>query len=1295
MPLPDENKSSQKVVSDPIDINQLVLSNQERLKELSAINDTTTIIKAGKSVPETLSEICNLLPKAWQFPEYTVARIRFEEIECKSPGFLPTAWKQEHVFETIDNQTGTIEVYYLKEFPACDEGPFLKEERNLVTNIASLIEGYLNGVKGREGRYITRERLKELTAINQTTAILRTGKPIEDALHQICLILPKAWQYPEYTVARIKYGNIEVKTPAFRESEWFQKQDFETIDNQKGFIHICYLKAFQPSFEGPFLEEERHLIVNLANLISGYLNSVKGKAILRRSVHKDSSEAKQDESIPVRYSRQLLQTFLNRTNYNRDLYHDLMPFKVKEILLVANLYDAYSIEKEGRFSEHVLGEFYSLSLSTMPRITGVSTTEEVMEQLNSKHYDLIIVMIGTDKQFPLELSKAVKSIYQYIPVFLLLNSNSDIAEYEENPDNLTWIDRLFVWNGDSKIFFAMINYLEDKINVENDTQIGMVRVILLVEDSSKYYSLYLPMLYNIVLEQTKNIIEDVTTDELYRILRLKARPKILLASTYEEAVYIFNKYRDNILCLISDVKFKKDGKLNDSAGFSLVRQTRKELPDLPIVLQSSEELNVQKAYELKASFINKNSETLLVDFRSFITHYLGFGNFIYRDTEGGQIAVAKSLKEFEDLLKTIPEESLLYHARKDHFSLWLMARGEIQVAKILNPAKVTDFKDPASLREYLINVIQNFRNEQNIGKVIPFEESAIADEHNILALTEGALGGKGRGLAFVNTLIYNYDFAQHVPNINIRTPKTSIIGTEEFEYFLDRNKLREKAVYEGDYEQIKRWFIEGKLTESLIRKLKLIIKNITKPLAIRSSGLFEDSQNQPFAGIFETYLIPNIHPDPRVRLEQLMDAIKLVYASVYSPTAKGYIEAVNYRIEQEKMAVVIQEVVGNQYQDVYYPHISGVAQSFNYYPFSHMKPEEGFAVTALGLGRYVVEGEKAFRFSPLYPNLEINSPKDQYKGSQVHFYAVDLKKQDVNLLEGEDAGLRKLDIYDAEMHGTLKHLASVYSPENDRISAGLRENGPRVVNFADILKYNYIPMAKTIEVVLDVVKEALGSPVEIEFAIDLNKDENYKASFYLLQIKPLIGNIADFVIDMEQIRKDEILLYSEKEMGNGMIDTIDEVVFVDPDTFDKGKTVEMAEEIDKINSEMIKANKKYILIGPGRWGTRDRWIGIPVVWPQISNAKVIVETSLEGFPLDASSGSHFFHNVTSMNVGYFCVQPELSDSFIRYDVLKNQKNIRKTEYFSIAKFDVPLTVRMDGKKRISVITWNEKGKNPD
>ncbi len=1280
-------REKKDIRAENIDLDRLVYDNKERLKELAALNATTAILKKNKSVQETLFEICNIIPTAWQYPEFTVARIRYDEMELTTLVFSETQWSQKQEFDSIDGLNGTIEVFYTKEFSIHDEGPFLKEERNLIMNIASLIEGFLNGVKGREGRYITRERLKELSAINQTTNILRAGKPVEEALHQICMILPSAWQFPEYAVCHIQYGKLDIKSQNFQETKWCQRQLFETIDNQAGSIEVYYLKAFPLAFEGPFLEEERYLIINLANLITGYLNSVKGKAILRKSGISGDRGTKQISEQETKASRKLLQTFLNRMNYNRDLYHDLMPFKVREILLVANLYDAYSIEKEGRFSEHVLGEFYQLSLSTMPRITGVSSTEEVMEQLGSKHYDLVIIMMGVDKQFPVELSKKIKDLYQYIPVFLLLNSNTDIAIFDNTPERLTWIDRLFVWNGDSKIFFAIINYLEDKVNVENDTTIGMVRVILLVEDSPTYYSLYLPMLYNIVLEQTKTIIEDVTTDELYRILRLKARPKILLASTYEEALYIFNKYKEFILCLISDVRFKKDGRMNDTAGFSLVKQTRKELKELPIILQSSDNLNSQKAYELKTSFINKNSETLLADFRSFITHYLGFGNFIYRDTGGSQIAIARSLKEFEEFLKTIPEESLLYHARKDHFSLWLMARGEVQAAKILNPAKVTDFKNPSDLREYLITVIQHFRNEQNVGKVIPFEEAAITDERNIVALTEGALGGKGRGLAFVNTLIYNYDFSQIIPNIIIRTPKTSIIGTEEFEYFLDRNKLREQAILENDYSLLRHRFRSGKLTETLIRKLKVVIKSIRNPLAIRSSGLFEDSLNQPFAGIFETYLIPNNHPDPNVRLEQLMDAIKLVYASIYSPIAKGYIEAVNYRIEQEKMAVVVQEVVGHRYGDVFYPHISGVAQSYNYYPFAHMKPEEGFAVIALGLGRYVVEGEKAFRFSPKYPNLEINTPKDQYKGSQLHFYGVDLKKENVNLLEGEDAGLRKMDIDEAEAQGTLKHLASVYSLENNRITPGLNQPGPRVINFADILKYNYIPLAKTVETVLDVVKEALGTPVEMEFAVDLNKDDENRASFYLLQIKPLIGNVTDYNVDMNKINPAEILLYAEKEMGNGIIEDIHDVVFVDPDTFDKTRTMEMADEINHINHEFFKEGKKYVLIGPGRWGTRDRWIGVPVAWPQISQAKIIVETSLEGFPLDASSGSHFFHNVTSMNVGYFCVQPEMSGSYIRYEILKQQQNIRKTEYFSIVHFEDPLTIRMDGKQRISVITW--------
>jgi len=966
-----------------------------------------------------------------------------------------------------------------------------------------------------------------------------------------------------------------------------------------------------------------------------------------------------------------------------------MTFKVKEILLISNLYDAYSIEREGRFSEHVLGHFQELNLTSVPRITGVTTSSEAFEVLRARHFDLIIFMVSVDKKTPLDLSKRIKKEFPYIPVFFLLNNNAEIAYFNHAIRTNYSIDRIFTWNGDSTVFLSMIKMVEDRINVVNDTKVGLVRVILLVEDSPKYYSRYLPILYKIVMEQTRRIIDDVTTDELYKVLRMRARPKILLASSYEEACRILLEYKEFMLCLITDIKFDRNHILDEKAGVKLVEFAKRLIPELPTIIQSSDPHNVKIAYHYKSTFIDKNSESLSQDFQSFITHYLGFGNFIYRDRFGKQIAQANTLKEFEANLSTIPAESLIYHARRNHFSLWLMARGEIRIAKIINPKKVTDFESAEELRKELINMIQQFRNEQNVGKIIPFEEQAILDEKNIVSLADGSLGGKGRGLAFINSLIHNYNFAEHVPDINIRTPKTSVIGTEEFQLFLERNNLQELILKETNYPKIKSAFLEGKLTSTLTKRLKTLLQMITKPLAVRSSGLFEDSLSQPFAGIFETYVLPNNHPEIEERLKQLTDAIKLVFASVYSDVARGYVKAINYQIEEEKMAVVIQELVGKQYGSYYYPHISGVAQSYNYYPFGHMKPEEGFAVTALGLGKYVVEGNRAYRFSPKYPGLDINTPKDQFKNSQLDFLAVDLNQTIPNLLEGDMASLATLDIAEAEKHGSLRHCASVYDADNNTIYPGISKSGPRILNFANILKYNYTPLAKTLEVVLDVVKEALGTAIEIEFALDLDRDADGKCSFYLLQIKPLIGSIEDYTVEMGKIKKENILLFSEKGMGNGLIQNIRDVLFVDKDRFDKRFTEEMALEISTLNNECIITKTPYLLIGPGRWGTRDKWIGIPVNWPQISQAKVIVETSLDDFPLDASSGSHFFHNVTSMNVGYFTVQSEISQSFINWEMLTKQELISEGRFFKHIRFARPLAVRMDGKKRISVITVDD------
>jgi len=1133
-----------------------------------------------------------------------------------------------------------------------------------------------------------KERLKELSCINQTTKIIKENKSIEETLQKIALNLPKGWQYPEYTVARIKYDGKEYRSANFEETRWVQKQEFNTIENKKGVIEIYYTRQFPERYEGPFIQEERDLIFNLSNLIVGFINSVKASEIIKKDdKQKEVLDKHHDTQRPLN-SRQLLQKFLNNYNADRDMLHDLMPFKVKEILLVANLYDAFSIEKEGRFSDHILGEYNQLNLTSLPRVTGVSTEEEALKQLSEKHFDMVILMMGVDKKKPLEISHALKEKYSYIPLFLLLNNNADMEYLDEQRDKLYSIDNIFVWNGDSKVFFAMVKLLEDQVNIENDTKVGLTRVILLVEDSIKYYSRYLPMLYQIILEQTKRLIEDINSDDLYKVLKLRTRPKIVLASNYEEAIKMFEKYKDYLLFLISDVSFPKDGVKDDEAGFKLIEFSKNNLPNLPSILQSSNPENAEKTYKLKSNFINKNSETLLEDLKSFINYHLGFGHFVYRDKKGRQIAVAKSMDEFESYLKTVPTDSLVYHAVKNQFSLWLMARGEIQIAKVINPLKVSDFDDAEHMRQFLINILQLYRNEQERGKIVNFSEHAVLEENNIVSLSGGSLGGKGRGVAFINTLIYNFRFNELLPSINLRTPRTAIIGTDEFDLFMEKNHLKDKVICENDYEKIKHWFIESELSFELGKRLKKFIKHITCPIAVRSSSLFEDSITQPFSGVFDTFILPNSHKDSDVRLEQLTNAIKLVFASVYSNEAKNYFKAVGHKVEEEKMAVIIQEVAGNPYEQYYYPHISGTAQSHNYYPVAHMKPEEGFAVAAVGLGQYVVDGEPAFRFSPVYPDLQIISTKDLVKSSQVQFYAVDRNKKELDLSEGVNMGLAKLDIDVAEKQGNLKHCASVYNPDNDQLEPGIEAYGPRVVNFANILKYEYIPLAKTIREILDVVKEALGTEAEIEWAVDLEKNKNNQASFYLLQIKPLVFHEDDYNIEEDKLDKDNLILFSDKSMGNGTIDNIRDVIYVHKDRFDNNKTMDMTKEIEMLNEKMYKNEKKYILISPGRWGTRDRFLGVPVVWSQISNAKVIVEVGLDNFPLDASLGSHFFHNVTSMNVAYLSLPNHSTKGFISWDTLERQEVVEEYTYFKHIRFKEPLQVIMDGKKMIGAILNN-------
>ncbi|MFA5814059.1 MAG: PEP/pyruvate-binding domain-containing protein [Bacteroidales bacterium] len=1130
------------------------------------------------------------------------------------------------------------------------------------------------------------ERVKELMTINRTTTIISEGKPLPEALRQIALILPRGWQYPQKACARILYDDQEYQSLRFKQTEWLQQQEFFSSDGKGGLLQVFYTQQLPEADEGPFLNEERNLINNIAGLITGYLNGLLGKTIAVKPPRErdDYKYKKIVYTESMKDSRLLLQQFLSKLTADKNIFHDLMRFKVSEILLVATLYDTFILENEDRFFEQTMGEVYHLSLSSLPRITGATSADDALEMLKEKSFDFVVLMVGVDTRSPLQLAERIRRRYPEMKIFLLLNNSSKIGLFDEQESILPAIDRLFVWNGDSKIFFAMVKLLEDEVNLENDTKVGLVRVILLVEDSPRYYSRYLPMLYTLVFEQTQELIAEANTNELDKVSRMRARTKIVLATNYEEAINYFNKYQDYLACVISDVKFRRGGLVHETAGISFLRYVHSHRPDLPMILQSSDAECASAAVELKATFMNKNSETLLQDLKTFITYSLGFGHFVYRDNQGRKIAVARSMKDFENHLRTIPEESILYHALKNHFSLWLMARGEIQLAKIINPIKAGDFSSPKELREYIIDVIQNYRIDKDKGKVVNFDETAVLDWRNIVSLGTGSLGGKGRGLAFINTLINNLDFTHIIPDINIRTPRTAIIGTDEFEIFMQRNNLTSPVLDEQDYMKVREMFLAGDLSFNLKKKLKTFLKLLNMPLAIRSSSIFEDSLLHPFAGIFETYVLPNSDPDYNVRYDQLQDAIKMVYASIFSPEARMYFEAVNYRVEEEKMAVVIQELVGNEYEKYYYPHISGTAQSYNYYPVAHMEPDDGCAVIALGLGRYVMEGEKAWRFSPKYPTLQISSLKDQLKTSQVCFYAADLKKRELNLLDGEEAGLAKLDISVAEKHGTINHLASVYNANNDRLDPGLQGFGPRVLNFADILHFGYTPLAKTVEVILDVVHEALGTAVEIEYAVDLMPDSQHRASFYLLQIKPMVGADEDFTVDIDQVDHSNSILYSEKSLGNGRLRCIRDLIFLDPQKFDKMKTEEMAAEIEHMNIEMRKLKKEYVLIGPGRWGSRDKFIGIPVKWSQISNARVIVETDLFDFPLDASLGSHFFHNVTSMNVGYFSIHTG-GKNFIQYDLIQQQTVIEEGRYFKHVIFENDMDIVMDGKKRQSLI----------
>ncbi len=982
-----------------------------------------------------------------------------------------------------------------------------------------------------------------------------------------------------------------------------------------------------------------------------------------------------------------LNKYYNKFKFGEDVFHNLMKRRVKEILLISNFYDAYILEQDGRLSEQLYGEYKQLNLTNEPRITliPISKSKNITEKLKSKQFDLIIIMMRMGEITPFELSRNIKENYPDLPILLLLNKQSYIDVIHRSEDKLHYIDDVFLWTGDAKLFLGMIKSVEDKWNIDHDTTQGLVRVILLIESSIDYYSLFLPLLYQEILDQTQRLISS-ELNEANKRLRMNARPKVILVHDYEDALYYFQKYKEYIIGIITNVNLKVNGQFNIEGGLNLVRTIRSEEPELPILMQSAEESFKKDAEQLNTQFLYKYSKSFFGDMRSFITDNLGFGDFVFKTPTGKVLLRVKNLEEFEHSLKDIPEGSIIYHADRNHFSAWLIARGEVQIAKKIRMLKVQDFPTSEDLRNFLILTIHEIRRKLNRGKVINFDPSFLHEEDKIVKLGDGSLGGKGRGIAFLNAMLVTMDVNKDFENVDIRIPKTAIIGTNEYDWFLEHNNIMNSIAEKSD-QGIADIFLEGTLSPQLNERLKILIEKTRYPLAVRSSGLLEDSQSQPFAGIYRTYMLPNNNEDNKVRLTHLQEAIKLVFASPFQENARCYIESIHFKIDEEKMAVVVQEIVGSTYDGYYFPQLSGVAQSYNYYPTFIMKHTDGIASIALGLGKSVVDGERAYRYCPKHPKVDMLRPTEIVENNQREFYALYMNDNTFDLSKGDDATLERKRITNAYKDGIFQPFTSVWDYEHFSFLDGKFIKGPRVITFRNVIRFNQYPLSDIINRMLEIGEIGLGVPVEIEFAMKFQEDGRSleKPIFYILQIRPLMITKEHTDIELSKLSHKELVLLTTKGMGNGMVQDVKDIIYLDPTKFESTNTLEMKDELEFLNKEMKKKDARYILIGPGRWGTNDRFLGVPARWGQIDQAVVIVEVGMQNLPIEPSQGSHFFHNLVAMNVGYFTIPYTSKQDFVDWAWLNRQKAEHELTFFRHVSSQKEFLIKMDGKKGVAVI----------
>ena len=975
--------------------------------------------------------------------------------------------------------------------------------------------------------------------------------------------------------------------------------------------------------------------------------------------------------IPQEYSKFILKdvTFVN-----------LMMRRIYNVLIVANPYDAFMLEDDGRVEEKIYNEYVELGLRYPPTFTQVSTSEEAYQVLRTMNIDLVICMPGNADNDAFSVARDIKAGFPKIHCVVLTPFSHGITKRMENED-LSIFDYVFCWLGNTNLILSIIKLIEDKMNLDHDIQEGNVQMLLLVEDSIRFYSSILPNLYNYILAQSKRF----STEALNRhaaTLRMRGRPKVVLARNYEEAMALYSKYSDNVLGVISDVRFPIDGVKDSEAGLKLLRNIHKDNPYLPLIVESTESANREKAEAEGFRFVDKNSKKMSIDLRAIMEEHMGFGDFIFRDPKTkAEIMRIHSLKELQDNIFKIPDDSMLYHISRNHMSRWLSARAIFPVSEYLKKITWDRLKDITAHREIIFDAIVQYRHMKNLGVVAVFDRMKFDAYSHFARIGEGSLGGKGRGLAFLDNIIKTHPDFNTFAGASVQIPKTVVLCTDVFDQFMEQNNLYQIALSDASDDEILRHFLHAQLPDSLIADFFTFFEAVKCPIAIRSSSLLEDAHYQPFAGIYSTYMIPYLE-DKYAMLEMLACAIKGVYASVYYKDSKAYMAATSNVIDQEKMAVILQEVVGKQYDGRYYPNISGVLRSLNYYPIGDERAEDGIASLALGLGKYIVDGGQTLRVSPYHPNqiLQTSELDTALRETQTRFYALDTRHVGNDFKVDDGFNILNLKVKEAERDNSLNYIASTYDPYDQVIRDGIYDGGRKVITFASVLQHGVFPLPQLLQLSMKYGAESMRRPVEIEFACNINQDRT--GALYLLQIRPIVDSKQMLDEDVAAVPDADCILRSHNSLGHGVTEDVTDIVYVKTDDrFTASDNPTIAREIEKINKTYLDNGANYVLVGPGRWGSSDSWLGIPVKWPHISAARVIVEVTLKNYRVDPSQGTHFFQNLTSFGVGYFTVDENRGDGFFGKSELDAMPSVMETEHVRIVRFARPLKIMMDGKRQ--------------